>query len=142
MPHELSHVLQLSRASSGRALQGTPTINQPGDAFEQEAETAAERVMAGEPLSGLLTSSGLAVQRQAPADNSEKKPPEKKEAGEVIAEGLKTVAEQAADNNPQVKKVIIDPSRTSLKANGTVSAPVRKPPPSAWARPRWVRPVA
>lgn len=34
---------------------------------------------------------------------------EKKDAGEVIAEGLKTVAEQAKDNNPQVKKEIIKP---------------------------------
>jgi hypothetical protein len=31
---------------------------------------------------------------------------------------LKTVAEQAKDNNPQVKKVIIEPIEKSSKANG------------------------
>lgn len=45
------------------------------------------------------------LQRQEEKDAGE----EKKDAGEVVAEGLKTVAEQAKDNNPQVKKVIIEP---------------------------------
>jgi hypothetical protein len=60
--------------------------------------------MAGAPARVALTSSGLAVQRQTPGSDTEKKPAEKKDAGEVIAEGFKTVAEQASDNNPQVKK--------------------------------------
>jgi hypothetical protein len=113
--HELSHVVQQGGASNGRLLQGTPTINEPGDSFEHEADAAAERVMVGAPAPGLLTSSGLAIQRQTPGGDAEKKPPEKKEAGEVITEGLKTVAEQAADNNPQVKKVIIDPIKDRFK---------------------------
>ena len=108
LAHELTHVIQQSGVSSGGQLQGQLTINQPGDAFEQEADAATERIMAGAHASESLTSSGLAIQRETPGSETEKKPPEKKEAGEVIAEGLKTVAEQAADNNPQVKKVIID----------------------------------
>jgi hypothetical protein len=45
------------------------------------------------------------IQRQEANDSDEKK----NDAGEVVAEGLKTVAEQAKDNNPQVKKKIIEP---------------------------------
>ena len=113
--HELTHVIQQSGASSTGQLQGKLTINQPGDAFEQEADAAAERVMAGAHASASLTSSRPTIQRETPGGDAEKKPPEKKEAGEVIAEGLKTVAEQAADNNPQVKKVIIEPIKEKLK---------------------------
>ncbi len=71
--------------------------------------------MAGEQASGSLTSSELAIQRETPGGDSEKKPPEKKEAGDVVVEGLKTVADQATDNNPQVKKVIIEPIKDKLK---------------------------
>jgi hypothetical protein len=113
--HELTHVIQQSGASSGGQLQGKLTINQPGDAFEQEADAAAERVMAGAHASASLTPSRPAIQRETPGGDAEKKPPEKKEAGEVVVEGLKTVAEQAADNNPQVKKVIIEPIKDQLK---------------------------
>ena len=115
LAHELTHVIQQSGVSSGGQLQGQLTINQPGDAFEQEADAATERIMAGAHASESLTSSGLAIQRETPGSETEKKPPEKKEAGEVIAEGLKTVAEQAADNNPQVKKVIIEPIIEPIK---------------------------
>lgn len=115
MVHELTHVLQQSNASSGQPPQGKLTINQPGDAFEQEADAMAKRVMEGAPASGSLTSREPAIQRETPGGDSEKKPPEKEEAGEVIVEGLKTVAEQAADNNPQVKKVVIDPLKDRLK---------------------------
>lgn len=112
MAHELTHVAQ---QSSGKQLQGKLTINQPGDAFEQEADATAGRVVAGAQASESLTSSELAIQCETPDDNAEKKPPEKKEAGEVVVEGLKTVAEQAMDNNPQVKKVIIEPIKDHLK---------------------------
>jgi hypothetical protein len=112
--HELAHVVQQRGAGSGRPMDGMPMIRQPDDSFEREANAAAVRVTAGVPANGLLTSSGAAIQRQTPSD-VEKKPPEKKEAGEVITEGLKTVAEQAADNNPKVKKVIIDPIKDRLK---------------------------
>ena len=115
LAHELTHVVQQNGVNSGRQMPGKLTINQPGDAFEQEADAVAGRVMAGERASALLTPGRPALQRQTPGDNAEKKPPEKKEAGEVVAEGLKTVAAQAADNNPQVKKVIIDPIKDQLK---------------------------
>ncbi len=113
--HELSHVVQQSGARGGRALQGTPTINQPGDAFEHQADAAAERIMVGEPARGMLTSSPPAVQRQTPGGDAEKKPPEKKETPEIITEGFTTVAEQVVDNNSQVKKVIIDPIKDKAK---------------------------
>ena len=115
MAHELTHVLQQSSASSGEQMQGKLTISQPGDAFEQEADAKAGRVVAGASACESLTINEIAIQRQTPGGDAEKKPPEKKEAGEVVAEGLKTVAEQAMDNNPQVKKVIIDPIKDKAK---------------------------
>jgi len=119
MAHELTHVVQQSSASSGRQLQGKLTVNQPGDAFEQEADAVAGRVMAGVYASASLTPSPPTIQRETPGgSDAEKKPPQKIEAGEVVAEGLKTVAGQAVDNNPQVKKVIIDPIKAQLKAQG------------------------
>lgn len=114
--HELSHVIQQNSGGSGGQLQGELTINQPDDAFEREADAAARRIMAGASADGSLAPSRLTIQRQTPDRDTEKKPPEKKEASEVVVEGLKTVAEQAKDNNPQVKKVIIDPIKDRLKA--------------------------
>lgn len=113
--HELTHVIQQNHAGSGRQPQSKLAINQPGDAFEREAETAAARITAGQPVRQSFHAAPPAIQRQAPESEAEKKPPEKKEAGEVVVEGLKTVAEQAADNNPQVKKVIIEPIKGKLK---------------------------
>jgi hypothetical protein len=115
LAHELTHVLHQSRANGGGQSQGNLTINQHGDAFEQESDTAAGRVVAGEIAGVPLSSCGLAIQRDTPGDDSQKKSPEKKEAGEVVTEGLKTVAEQAVDNNPKVKKVI-EPIKYKLKA--------------------------
>jgi len=70
--------------------------------------------MPGEPTGRLAFSTAPRIQYQTPESETEKKPPEKKEAGEVVVEGLKIVAEQAADNNPQVKKVIIEPIKGKL----------------------------
>lgn len=61
------------------------------------------------------TSKSGQIQREVPGGNAEKKSPDKQESGEVVVEGLKTVAEQAKDNNPQVKKVIIEPIEKKLK---------------------------
>lgn len=113
--HELTHVIQQNHAGSGRQPQSKLALNQPGDVFEQEAETAAARIAAGQSAGPSFRAAPPAIQRQTPASEAEKKPPEKKEAGEVVVEGLKTVAEQAADNNPQVKKVIIEPIKGKLK---------------------------
>lgn len=115
MAHELTHVIQQSGWNSGGQLQGQLTINHPGDALEQEADVTVGRVMADGRASETLTPILSALQRETPGGDAEEKSPEKKEAGEVIAEGLKIVAEQAADNNPQVKKVIIEPIKDKLK---------------------------
>jgi len=113
LAHELTHVVQ--QAGGGRQMQGEMTIDQPGDAFEQEADATARRVVAGAQAGEALTSRELAIQRQTPGSETEEKPPEKKEAGEVVAEGMKTVAEQAKDNNSKVKTVLIDPIKDRLK---------------------------
>jgi hypothetical protein len=115
MAHELMHVIQQRSASSSRPLQGNLTVGRPGDAFEQEADAAAGRVMAGAQDGLSHTSRELAIQREAPGGDIEKKSPEKKEAGGVLVEGLKTVAEQAEDNNPKVKNTIIEPIKDKLK---------------------------
>jgi hypothetical protein len=113
--HELTHVMQQSRADRGGQLQSKLTINQPGDAFEREADAAAGQVMAGAHASVSPTASSVALQRETSGGDVEKKPAEKKEAGDVVVDGLKIVAEQAVDNNPQVKKVIIEPIKSQLK---------------------------
>ena len=114
LAHELTHVIQQDGGTSGGRPHGRLTISQPGDALEREADTAAGHVMSGELVSASRVPSHPTIQREAPAGDVEK-PPEKKDDGEVIAEGLKTVAEQAADNNPQVKKAIIEPIKDRLK---------------------------
>jgi hypothetical protein len=88
-------------------------VGQPADAFEQEANAIAGRVAAGGWARETIRLGGVAVQRETPG--GEEKPKEKKGAGEVIAEGMGTVAKQATDNNPQVKKVIIDPIKDHFK---------------------------
>ena len=111
--HELTHTIQ--QGANGSAMRAKLTIGDPVGVAEREANATAERVMAGVPAHESLTSSELAIQRETPSGDAEKKPPEKKETGEVVAEGLKTVAEQATDNNSQVKKVIIEPIKDRLK---------------------------
>jgi hypothetical protein len=113
LAHELVHTIQ--QGANRNAMQTQFAIDDPESLAEKEADDAAEHVMAGAPATKTLTPSQLAIQRETPGSDTGKKPPEKKDAGEVVAEGLKTVAEQAADNNPQVKKVIIDPIKNRLK---------------------------
>jgi hypothetical protein len=113
--HELTHVVQQSAASTSGDPQRQLTVNRPSDAFEREADAMAEQITASGGASGSLTTSQLAIQRQTPEGGTGKKPPEKKDGGEVVVEGLKTVAEQAADDNPQVRKVIIDPIKDRVK---------------------------
>ena len=45
--HELTHVMQQSSERRGEQLRSKLTINQSGDAFEQEADAEAGRDMAG-----------------------------------------------------------------------------------------------
>lgn len=111
LAHELTHTIQQGAVAATAKL----ALGNPADAAEQEADVAAARVIANAQPSQPFTLHGLAVQRQTPGDDAEKKPPEKKDAGDVVVEGLKTVAEQAKDNNDRVKKVIIDPIKDRLK---------------------------
>ena len=115
MAHELMHVVQQSGMNSSLPLQDKLAISRPGDPFEREADAAAGRVMAGARAGESHSSSEFAIQRETPGSDIERKPPEKQGAGEALVEGLKTVAEQAMDNNPKVKKVIVDPITDQLK---------------------------
>jgi hypothetical protein len=108
--HELAHVVQQRGASDGGAL----TINTPDDTFEQEADAAARSVVAGSRPHILAAPGCPTMQRQGPADEQQKAK-EAKDAPDAITEGLKTVAEQAADNNPKVKKLVIEPLKQRAK---------------------------
>ena len=112
LAHELTHTIQQN--VNGSRDWGALALGDSTDAAEQEADAVGKRVMAGAHARVALSSSGLAVQRQTPGSDTENKPAEKKDAGEIIAEGFKTVAEQASDNNPQVKKFVIDPIKKQL----------------------------
>jgi hypothetical protein len=112
--HELTHVVQQDGATRATPREQL-SIGQPGDAFEQQADMAAGRIMAGAPVSESLESRNLAVQRETPGEDHGNKPPEPKDPSEVVVEGLKTVAEQAVDENPQVKKVVLEPIKDRLK---------------------------
>ena len=112
--HELAHVVQQDGALSSQAPSRL-TVDRPGDASEQAADAAAGGGAAGYLGSQPATTGQPVLQRETPIGESEKKPEEKKDSGDVVAEGLKTVAEQATDNNPAVKKVIIEPIKDRLK---------------------------
>lgn len=110
--HELAHVAQQRNASHP----GEPRVADPNGAAEREAEHAARSVAAGAGAPP-LRAHGVALQRQ-PDYEAKKKGGEKddeKGAGETIAEGLKTVAEQAVDNNPKVKTTIVEPIKEKAK---------------------------
>lgn len=113
LAHELAHVVQQSTGSTvGRE---NLEISPPSDAAEQEADVAAARVVANARSGELSARTGPVLQRQTPDDDAGKKPAEKEDAGEVLVGGLKTVVEQAKDNNPNVKQIVIDPIKDRLK---------------------------
>ena len=107
--------MTIQQGADAAAVRTNLAISDPNDMAEKEADAAAGRVVANTQPGKQLTSQGLALQRQTPTGDAEKKPPEKQDAGQVLVEGLKTVAEQAKDNNTKVKKVIIDPIKDRLK---------------------------
>ncbi len=113
LAHELAHIVQQKNAEQNSITEELP-VSQPGDPFEQEADHIATRTIAGEKSAPSLRSGRMVIQCAGPTDTGVKEE-EKKEPGEVIVDGLKTVAEQAKDNNPQVKKVILDPLEEKLK---------------------------
>jgi|GEM_PF-4920931 len=116
LAHELAHVVQQGGGRHGARLQGKLGVSQPGERHEREADAAAARVMAGRPVGSLLTPVGPVIQREGPAPGAPAPAAEeKKEPGEVIAEGLKVVAEQASDNNPRLKEKVIEPLKLKLK---------------------------
>jgi hypothetical protein len=108
--HELTHVVQ----QNGAARHGALTVNRAGDRFEREADAAARLVAAGGSAHISPASGAPAIQREPPASDDEKKA-EKQDAGDVIVEGLKTVADQAVDNNPKVKTVVVEPIKKQAK---------------------------
>jgi len=57
----------------------------------------------------------LALQRQPAGSEEPKKEEKETDVGEVVVEGLKTVGEQAKDNNPKVKEEIIEPVKKYAK---------------------------
>lgn len=118
LAHELAHVVQQGAGRHGSGLQTKLTVSEAGDAHEREADLAAERVMAGRQVGSVLSPVGPAIQREGPAPAAPAPAPaaeEKKEPGDVIAEGLKVVAEQASDNNPRLKEKVIEPLKLKLK---------------------------
>lgn len=115
MAHELTHVVQQGGAGNTKQSPDALAINSSDDAFEQQASVTAQQVMTGASITGALSVSGPAIQRQTPGGDTEQKPPEKKDTSEVVAAGVKTVVEQATGNNAQVKKVILDPIKDKLK---------------------------
>jgi Domain of unknown function (DUF4157) len=112
LAHELAHVVQ--QGAAGDVPAEELAVGGPGDAAEREADAAAERVAQGAQPARPIGFRGPAVQRQTPGPAG-KKTPDKKAAGDAVVDGLKTVAEQAKDNNPKVKKAIIDPIEKRLK---------------------------
>ena len=62
LAHELTHVVQQRSGSVGGAGGGM-TVNAPGDAYEQEADSVAETVMSGGTATSASAQAG--VQRQA-----------------------------------------------------------------------------
>lgn len=64
LAHELAHVAQSARL--GRAGVAAKRLSEPGDAAEREADTAAEAMLAGRPVS-LREAPSAAIARQTPA---------------------------------------------------------------------------
>ena len=99
LAHELAHVVQQSGGLPGGR---SPSAH---GAAEHEAEHAALRVLAGgqahvrerRPVAAQCEGEGAAP--AAPATDP----------GQVIVGGLSTVAGQAKDNNPEVKRLLIEP---------------------------------
>jgi len=115
LAHELTHTIQQDASDRNEFPTSVNGYSHPGDPFEREADAAATGVMAAGSASVALRSPDFAIQRESPGTDAAPKPPEKPDAGDTVVEGLKTVAEEAKDDNPKVKKVIIDPLKDRLK---------------------------
>jgi hypothetical protein len=111
LAHELAHVIQQSSDRSGARTVAAETSR---DQLEHDANGAAARVIGGVSGRPNLSVGGSFIQCQT-AGEATAPAPEKKDVGEVIAEGFKTVAEQATDENPQVRKGIVNPVKHRFK---------------------------
>jgi hypothetical protein len=112
LAHELAHVVQQSRASAP---------DPPGAdraAAEREADDAASRVLGGgravvrerRPVGVQCEGEGSTPPTSTPATRPADDP------GAVILGGLATVAEQAKDNNPELKRRLIEPLTLRAKS--------------------------
>jgi hypothetical protein len=107
----LAHTIQQRpTGSASHALK----IGQPDGAAEKEASDVAARIKAGASVTRSFAAIGQEVQRQTPEGGTKPTPSEKKDADAVV-EGVKAIAEQATDNNPKVKQVILDPIKDRFK---------------------------
>jgi hypothetical protein len=101
LAHELAHVVQQSQGARGGPVTGS------SGAAEREADDAASRVLLGNrahvrerrPVAAQCEGEGVRPPTTTPTADP----------GQVILGGLATVAEQAKDNNPEVKRRLIEP---------------------------------
>jgi hypothetical protein len=71
--HELAHVVQQSSGAANAPMADSMVVSEPGDAFEQEADTAAEAVLAGENVN-LGNGSGNPDLQREPKKEEEPQP--------------------------------------------------------------------
>jgi hypothetical protein len=102
LAHELAHVVQ-----QGDQRSSPVAIGEPGDALERQADRIAAAVLRGATPSEDFRPAPPAIQRDETHKTPPAPPPDK--TADTITGGLKTVAEQAKDNNPAVKQKILDP---------------------------------
>ncbi|GAB3047258.1 hypothetical protein GCM10027053_01370 [Intrasporangium mesophilum] len=109
LAHELAHVVQQS--AGGRAAAGGAISHAAGGAAEREADAAASRVLAGgraqvrerRPVAAQCQGEGTAPTTTTTARTPAADP------GQVLLGGLSTIADQAKDNNPEVRRRLIEP---------------------------------
>jgi hypothetical protein len=126
LAHELTHVVQQAGSSPKGYSQSKLAQSQPGDVYETEADAVAERVTRGAPAGNIsnVTSTPMVQRQDKDLKTGTKQDEKKKEAGSAIGEGLKTVAEQAVDNNEKVKKNFVEPAKRQWNNLGTVDKTV------------------
>ncbi|MGW5241053.1 eCIS core domain-containing protein [Monashia sp. NPDC004114] len=107
LAHELAHVVQQSEG--GRAAAVATGGHAASGSAEREADTAATRVLAGgraqvrerRPVSAQCQGEGTTPTTTAGTPAAD--------PGQVLVGGLSTIADQAKDNNPEVRRRLIEP---------------------------------
>ena len=100
LAHELAHVVQQSGRGAGRS------ITTDRAAAEREADVAASQVLAG---GRAHVRERQPVAAQCEGDGSTPATTPATDPGAVFLGGLKTIAEQAKDNNVEVKHRLVEP---------------------------------